>query len=576
MKVKEMFNKDVKDTDFHKEESQDADYSQPWSPEAAVGSAWATLGKKFSSLLSQIPRLYEQLREPPADHPPAPDLHRNAQFRRVAFCSGSCCPTLPYFPPESLFLLYVHWLPLPSDEFWAEEAAVEGALRRRCRTGDTVHVPAAAGPLPASAMAESGTLNLNNEVVKMRKEVKRIRVLVIRKLVRSVGRLKSKKGTEDALLKNQRRAQRLLEEIHAMKELKPDIVTKSALGDDINFEKICKKPDSTAAERATARLATHPLLKKKIDVLKAAVKAFKDARQNDAGVQSSKNASEENYSKDASGSNDDAIKLQHEGAINSEQKDKEAKMLAKKPVNSSKVKIAKMEHGPQTGDIPNSPSEPSEKDSLAPSEPQKVPKMTPLRQNKQKKASNSSLGENSDGEELLEEEKEYFDDSTEERFYNQSSVSEDSDSGDDFFIGKVRRTRKKDSNCHSSALAQKSPQKMSPEENILETCQGIRNDKSKPSTEARKFESVFFHSLSGSKNSRRSYREQAPKSNTPGFQQNEPQLKNQFIKHAQRGPKNTEQQTQLPLHPSWEASRRRKEQQSKIAVFQGKKITFDD
>lgn len=62
----------------------------------------------------------------------------------------------------------------------------------------------------------------------------------------------------------------------------------------------------------------------------------------------------------------------------------------------------------------------------------------------------------------------------------------------------------------------------------------------------------------------------------PGFQQNDPQLKNQFIKNAPRGPANTKQQTQLPLHPSWEASRRRKEQQSKIAVFQGKKITFDD
>ena len=62
----------------------------------------------------------------------------------------------------------------------------------------------------------------------------------------------------------------------------------------------------------------------------------------------------------------------------------------------------------------------------------------------------------------------------------------------------------------------------------------------------------------------------------PGFQQNELQPKNQFIKRAQRGPQNTAQQAQLPLHPSWEASRRRKEQQSKIAVFQGKKITFDD
>ncbi|XP_037021443.2 serum response factor-binding protein 1 isoform X2 [Artibeus jamaicensis] len=414
----------------------------------------------------------------------------------------------------------------------------------------------------------------------MRKEVKRIRVLVIRKLVRSVGRLKSKKGTEDALLKNQRRAQRLLEEIHAMKELKPDIVTKSALGDDINFEKICKKPDSTATERATARLATHPLLKKKIDVLKAAVKAFKDARQNNTEVQSSKNASEENYSKDTSGSSDDAIKLQHEGAlVISEQKDKEAKMLAKKSVNSSKEKIAKIEHRPKTVDIPNSPSKPSEKDSVVPCEPQKIPanrKMKLSCQNKKNEAPKSPLGENSDGEELHEEEKEYFDDSTEERFYNQSSTSEDSDSGDDFFIGKVRRTRKKESSCHSSIVEQKSTQKVSPEENILEIHQGVRSGKNKPSTEGRKFESVFFHSLSGSESSRRSYREQAPKSNMPGFQQNEPQLQSPLMKRAQRGPHGTAQPTQLPLHPSWEASRRRKEQQSKIAVFQGKKITFDD
>ncbi|XP_077767501.1 serum response factor-binding protein 1 isoform X2 [Canis aureus] len=416
-------------------------------------------------------------------------------------------------------------------------------------------------------------------VVKMRKEVKRIRVLVIRKLVRSVGRLKSKKGTEDALLKNQRRAQRLLEEIHAMKELKPDIVTKSALGDDINFEKVCKKPDSTATERAVARLAMHPLLKKKIDVLKAAVKAFKDARQNVVEVKSSENASEENHSKDTLCSNDDASKLQHEGTIISEQKEKEAKILAKKPVNS-KEKRTKMEQGPNAIDIPNTPSKPSERAGIVPSDPRKTPadpKMKTLSKTKKGKESNSLLGGNSDGEELQEEEKEYFDDSTEERFYKQSSMSEDSDSGDDFFIGKVRRTRKKESNCHFSVKEQTPPKKvLLPEEDKHETHQSIRNDITKPSVELKKFESVFFHSLSGSKGSRRNSREQAPKSKTPGFQQNEPQLKNLFNRSAQRGFESSKQQSQLPLHPSWEASRRRKEQQSKIAVFQGKKIIFDD
>lgn len=60
------------------------------------------------------------------------------------------------------------------------------------------------------------------------------------------------------------------------------------------------------------------------------------------------------------------------------------------------------------------------------------------------------------------------------------------------------------------------------------------------------------------------------------FPQNEPQIKNQFDKKLPRRLENTKQQLQLALHPSWEASRRRKEQQSNIAVFQGKKITFDD
>nr|XP_025716666.1 serum response factor-binding protein 1 isoform X2 [Callorhinus ursinus] len=362
-----------------------------------------------------------------------------------------------------------------------------------------------------------------------------------------------------------------------MKELKPDIVTKSALGDDINFEKICKKPDSTATERAVARLAMHPLLKKKIDVLKAAVRAFKDARQNVVEVKSSENASEENHSKDTLCSNDDANKLQHEGTIISEQKEKEAKILAKKPVNS-KEKRTKVEHGPNAVDIPNSPSKPSEKADVVSSEPQKTPadpKMKTLSKTKKEKESSSSLDGNSDGEES-QEEKEYFDDSTEERFYKQSSMSEDSDSGDDFFIGKVRRTRKKESTCHSLIKEQMPPKKVLPQEDLLETHQSIRNDINKPSTESRKFESVFFHSLSGSKSSRRNYREQAPKSKTPGFQQNEPQLKNLFNKSAQRGLQSTKQQSQLPLHPSWEASKRRKEQQSKIAVFQGKKITFDD
>ncbi|XP_057645258.1 serum response factor-binding protein 1 [Chionomys nivalis] len=454
----------------------------------------------------------------------------------------------------------------------------------------------AADPPPPAAKPQLGTLNLNNEVVKLRKEVKRVRVLVIRKLVRSVGRLKSKKGTEDALLKNQRRAQRLLEEIHAMKELKPDVITKSALGDDINFEKTCKKPDSTATERAIARLAVHPLLKKKVDVLKAAVQAFKDARQNAPEAQLSKNTSEESQCKDTRCSKDDAGESRHhERTLGREQRAKEAKTVTKKAVSDSKEKTAVIEHGPKAVATPCSAGMPSGKDAMATpcctgmpsgkdavatSAHQKASSTDSEGQASPKTAKTESegiLGENSGSEEeVSESEKEYFDDSTEERFYKQSSASEDSDSGDDFFIGKVRRTRKKENSVRSSAKEQKPLPKVSPKANTLETHWDTRNDKHKLIPEARKLESVFFHSLSGPKSSRRDPREQAPKNKAPDFPEDELPVKNEFAKSARRGFERVRQQVQAPLHPSWEASRRRKEQQSKIAVFQGKKITFDD
>lgn len=75
-----------------------------------------------------------------------------------------------------------------------------------------------------SEKKQSDGLNLNNEVVRMRKEVKRVRALIIRKLTRQIGALKKKKGKETEIERNQRRASRLLEEIHVMKGLSPDLV----------------------------------------------------------------------------------------------------------------------------------------------------------------------------------------------------------------------------------------------------------------------------------------------------------------------------------------------------------------
>ncbi|KAK7124850.1 hypothetical protein R3I94_019042 [Phoxinus phoxinus] len=135
-------------------------------------------------------------------------------------------------------------------------------------------------------------LNLSNEVVKMRPEVKRVKVLLIRKLARQISALEKKKGNEADVEKFRRRAARLREEIHELKVVVPDSVTKAALQKDISFDKVCRNKEASLTERATARIATHPQFSKRIQNIKAAIKAFKDERINarKAGKQGKDNA----------------------------------------------------------------------------------------------------------------------------------------------------------------------------------------------------------------------------------------------------------------------------------------------
>ncbi|CAM4633401.1 unnamed protein product [Leuciscus chuanchicus] len=123
-------------------------------------------------------------------------------------------------------------------------------------------------------------LNLSNEVVKMRPEVKRVKVLLIRKLARQISALEKKKGNEADVEKFRRRAARLREEIHELKVVVPDSVTKAALQKDISFDKVCRNKEASLSERASARIATHPQFSKRIQNIKAAIKAFKDERIN--------------------------------------------------------------------------------------------------------------------------------------------------------------------------------------------------------------------------------------------------------------------------------------------------------
>ncbi|XP_078422823.1 serum response factor-binding protein 1 isoform X2 [Cetorhinus maximus] len=420
-------------------------------------------------------------------------------------------------------------------------------------------------------MAAVVPMNINNEVVKLRKDVKKARILIIRKLTRNIAQLKAKKGTEDAILKNVRRAERLLEEIHAMKDLKPDYVSRTALQRDLNFETVCKKPNSTVVERAVARIVSHPLMSIKVAAIKAAVNSFTEARQK------------------AKGQRLHSMPNLQTGALqqaspeeNSPDKTNEIK---KDDTAGEKTKTPAMKQTSATVNKPETEAPHEDRTSITQaaevtlthqdieekkctlSKTQKELNVPVKSENtKPIEADVSNLDVSSD------EEKEYFDDSTEERFYNQTSSDDSGD--DDFFIGKVKKINKKkqelDPAFESNTVKEDKksmPIIMKEGKNHPMDYGGKKNSGTKT------FGSLFCNNLSGSKASKQ-------KSNFRGNTQNKKSDVKQdkslsFRDRSCRRPGVVIPKPQQSLHPSWEASRKRKEQ-TQILAFQGKKIRFDD
>ncbi|NXW49073.1 SRFB1 protein, partial [Nyctiprogne leucopyga] len=376
--------------------------------------------------------------------------------------------------------------------------------------------------------------------------------------------------------------------IFCPQEVKPDEVTRLALRAEVNFESVCRKPNCTATERAIARLATHPILKPRFVELKAAVKAFKEARKSTAKATPSENSKSEEQPKSVQHFNShlDGQALQ----LSQNQQGCEHKTKRSMKIETDRVAEELNESESEQKAVEIERACASEGSSF------QAVEMQALSQNKtgkklgyQKRKENISVNKlnaikevtDDDSDQEQPKEEEYFDDSTEERFYNQSSDS-DSDSNDDFFIGKVKRKKKiaeKDTDL-SSAKEKDGLQK-----NIVEkeknTVQDLIVEEGKTHAQGSKLESMFCSSLSASnqksQNRRRNTKDQSLKNGRTALLKKEPQLKKQpFAKPAGIKSDNKKGCLEQPLHPSWEASRRRREQMSQLTAFQGKKIKFDD
>ncbi|XP_071487285.1 uncharacterized protein [Diadema antillarum] len=111
-------------------------------------------------------------------------------------------------------------------------------------------------------------VQFNTQIVLMRKTVKRAKVQLVRRLTRQIAVINKKKGSEKQIAQNERRAGRLVKEIEVIKDLPPDEVTISAIIAKESLEEVLNKPNSTADERGLARLIHHKLIVQQLATFK--------------------------------------------------------------------------------------------------------------------------------------------------------------------------------------------------------------------------------------------------------------------------------------------------------------------
>lgn len=498
----------------------------------------------------------------------------------------------------------------------------------------------------------SETVAVPMEVIRMRKEVKRTRVLIISKMAEQVAALKKKKGQETEEKESQERAAGILKEIQALRSLKPDQVTMMALQENAELEKILQDPQASPLDRAIARIITHSRFVNKLQKVKEAIeeeraKAAKaEQRKTDRrDMLQSKNEDKEPEDDDNNDIKEDgdvveeksksfSTEFNKSGVVEpTESKDPDAfelppsKIITTPSENSRGVEVKSQNAEATAPNVQSSPEKTSTVSSTKYTPPKNVDKadkemeITLMSQKKQDLPETKRLEADEESDlsaDEEEEEKEYFDDSTEERFHKQSSQSEDSED-DDFFLGKVSKFKKRKSN--QGKVEEKKSELQKPDKEAT----------SKPhETNLDKLKSVFCSSLSKSTVSSQKAKYGSPSHNDgsipPRFQNQRKGLesrmktsqykgqdhgadrrmvpfkpnrqtfkdpgrrqagpsgagrgRSQFEQYQNQNPRgppgNMSNPPQQSLHPSWEASRKRKEQQAQITAFQGKKIRFDD
>ncbi|XP_052792430.1 serum response factor-binding protein 1-like [Mya arenaria] len=117
---------------------------------------------------------------------------------------------------------------------------------------------------------------LNNKVVNMRSVVQRAKLYVINDLTKKMKKLRNKKGSDEQKEKNSQKADRLVEEMKIIKILRPDYISKYALGSTEKFSNLVMKPSTTMEQRALARLSEQKFIQEKVNGFRSEHADWKD------------------------------------------------------------------------------------------------------------------------------------------------------------------------------------------------------------------------------------------------------------------------------------------------------------
>ncbi|CAL7945421.1 unnamed protein product [Xylocopa violacea] len=125
-------------------------------------------------------------------------------------------------------------------------------------------------------------IEINNEIVLLRKSVRQARIHVINKLVREAKKLRSSRDNEKQLEKFKNKADKFLREVSALKRIKNDDISKFGINNFKDVQKILQDPHTDDGTRAMAKVICHKSLNQKISEF---LKKFRNCNKHVSGTE---------------------------------------------------------------------------------------------------------------------------------------------------------------------------------------------------------------------------------------------------------------------------------------------------